>query len=321
MPNQYIGEWNALIEQERTERTAHVQQAMTEIEETVPGMVASLVPPAVASQISTSLASGAIGAAIAKAASTAAAANAAAGAALDTERAQRIAAVTTQSEQVDAAIAAERAAREQAIAAERAQAQADNAALQQSAASSIAAVAALLPPGLGPLPWSLASEPTGWIFADGRTLLAASPYSALRAAYIAASFPFGQDGSGNPKIPDMRGRVPAGKDGGAGRLTTAGSGVDGATLGASGGAQSHTLTSAQIPSHSHSVNDPGHAHTSDAAVKLPSSGNNYNTPFAGGGNAISTDPATTGITIGSTGGGGAHNNVQPVLVLNYIVKT
>ena len=60
-----------------------------------------------------------------------------------------------------------------------------------------------LPAGFGPIPWSLPAEPSGWIFCDGRTLLAGTPYAALRTAYINASFPFGQDGSGNPKIPDI----------------------------------------------------------------------------------------------------------------------
>ena len=69
-----------------------------------------------------------------------------------------------------------------------------------------------LPVGFGPVPWSLPTEPTGWIFCDGRTLTSGTTYTALRTAYINASFPFGQDGSGNPKIPDMRGRVPAGRD-------------------------------------------------------------------------------------------------------------
>src|SRR5690606_25480598 len=41
-----------------------------------------------------------------------------------------------------------------------------------------------LPPGFGPVPWSRAIAPTGWIFCDGRVLMPATPYSALRTAYI-----------------------------------------------------------------------------------------------------------------------------------------
>jgi len=110
-------------------------------------------------------------------------------------------------------------------------------------------LAALLPPGAGPIPWSRSTEPAGWIFADGRTLLSGTSYTALRAAYIADGFPHGQDGSGNPKIPDMRGVVPAGLDnmGGtpANRLTGA------TAISALLGAETHTLTQAQIPIHTH----------------------------------------------------------------------
>lgn len=172
-----------------------------------------------------------------------------------------------------------------------------------------------LPVGFGPVPWSLPTEPTGWIFADGRTLTGATPYTALRTAYINAGFPFGQDGSGNPNIPDMRGRVPAGKDnmGGtaANRLTTAGSGVDGATLGAAGGDQTHTLTTTQMPGHTH-----------DLALKYVTIGGagssrNYWTRSAP--DTLQNGTVTAGAT--STGGGLAHNNTQPTLVTGYIIKT
>ncbi len=55
---------------------------------------------------------------------------------------------------------------------------------------------ALLPAGLGPLPWSLPGLPTGWDWADGGVLLADTVFPTLRAAYVAAGFPHGQDGSG-----------------------------------------------------------------------------------------------------------------------------
>ncbi|RZN09018.1 hypothetical protein CWO91_19595 [Bradyrhizobium genosp. SA-3] len=185
-----------------------------------------------------------------------------------------------------------------------------------------------MPAGLGPLPWSGATLPAGWDWADGGVLLSDTPYPALRARYVTDGFPFGQDGSGNPKKPDMRGRVPAGVDtmngSAAGRLTDATSGF-GDALGETGGSQSVILTSAQMPSHAHSVTDPGHTHTFNNNPVVTgtnsiqtTSGNTYIIP---GSPQTSTIVAnTTGISIQSTGGGGAHNNVQPTIVLNYIIK-
>lgn len=160
-------------------------------------------------------------------------------------------------------------------------------------------LANLLPPGTGPIPWSLAAEPAGWIFADGRTLDLSSPHTTLRQSYIDAGYPFGND-SGHPKIPDMRGRVVAGKDdlGGtaARRLTTA-SGVDGAVLGASGGAETHTLTTDQTPGHTHTATatDAGsHAHsgTTDTEAAHAHTGS---TGSAGGhSHTITTSPTDSG---------------------------
>ncbi len=173
------------------------------------------------------------------------------------------------------------------------------------------------------LPYAGATAPDGWLLCYGQAV-SRTAYPGLFAA-IGTAFGAG-DGSTTFNLPDLRGRVPAGKDnmGGlaANRLTAAGSGVAGDTLGAAGGAQTHTLTAGQMPSHSHGVNDPGHAHTYGAG-QIPSAftprgtngdGTNFN-------NNPATNVAGTGISLQNAGGGGAHNNTQPTLILNHIIST
>jgi microcystin-dependent protein len=115
--------------------------------------------------------------------------------------------------------------------------------------------------------------PDSYLFPVGQAL-SRTTYAALFAV-IGTAGGVG-DGSTTFNLPDYRGRVGAGKDnmGGAAasRLTTAGSGVDGATLGAAGGEQTHLLTTTEMPSHSHTVTDPGHSHSAAAvaAEKLAS---------------------------------------------------
>lgn len=175
--------------------------------------------------------------------------------------------------------------------------------------------------------WALNTAPAGYILCDGSLLGPATPYPALRNALIADGFPHGQDGSGNPRLPDARGRVTAGKDnmGGtaAGRLTAGGSGVNGAALGAAGGAETHTLSAAQMPVHNHGVNDPGHTHTfaNGAAAYTNQTTQTWGGGPAGGITASTLNYSLTGISIQNAGSGAAHNNTQPTLVLNKIIKT
>jgi microcystin-dependent protein len=131
------------------------------------------------------------------------------------------------------------------------------------------------------------------------------------------------DGSTTFGIPDMRGRVPVGWDkmGGtaATRITTAGSGIDGTTLGGNGGAETVTLTASQLPS-SIPYTDPGHFHRTSIITGFSPGTGDF--PARGVTNSVTetylSTTETTGITINPSGDG-AHHNVQPTLVTNYLL--
>ena len=97
------------------------------------------------------------------------------------------------------------------------------------------------------IPFSGSSAPDGWLLCYGQTV-SQSTYAAL---YAVIGSTYGSDSGGNFTLPDLRGRVVAGQDdmGGssANRLTDQSGGLDGDTLGDTGGAETHTLTTAQVP--------------------------------------------------------------------------
>ena len=121
-------------------------------------------------------------------------------------------------------------------------------------------------------------------------------------------FPHGRgNGSTTFNLPDRKGRVGIGRDnmGGtaANRVTATGTGNPGIAatrLGVAGGVDRHQLIVAQIPSHAHQYSRDGTTGVTTGATTL----------FAGG----ETTPNTS-----SVGGDEAHPNVQPGIVMNYIV--
>lgn len=148
--------------------------------------------------------------------------------------------------------------------------------------------------------------PTGWLLCYGQAI-SRTTYADL-FAIIGTTYGVG-DGSTTFNLPDLRGRVAAGQDdmGGssANRLTGQTGGVDGDVLGGSGGAETHTLTTAQLAVHSH-------------GQQADNSGNNAS-PFRPTISARGSALLPSGSTY-DAGSGSAHNNVQPTLILNKIIR-
>ena len=145
----------------------------------------------------------------------------------------------------------------------------------------------------------------GWLKCDGRSL-SRTTYAALFAV-IGTSFGSADGNSFN--LPDSRGRV-------LGTLGQ-GTGLTNRTLGASVGAETHTLTTGEMPVHNHGITDPGHTHAYQNQA-----GDNGPAGFSDGAdndeyNQI-TASSTTGITVNNAGGGGAHNNMQPTLFIGHV---
>jgi microcystin-dependent protein len=173
------------------------------------------------------------------------------------------------------------------------------------------------------------TAPAGWLFAYGQAV-SRTTYAALFDA-IGTTHGTG-DGSTTFNLPDKRGRASFGKDdmGGtsANRITNQSGGWNGDTLGATGGAETHTLTEAQLAAHDHALTDPGHSHSLQYnSVTQPFAVLNLNngagaatafvTPNAAGNFGVVAN--STGITVNNAGGGEAHNNLPPGIVCNYII--
>lgn len=181
------------------------------------------------------------------------------------------------------------------------------------------AASAIMPPG-GLIPYAGILAPSGWLLCDGGTIgdvgsgadSESADYETLfdliKTLYGNAGTEVFADGD-TVSLPDLRGRVIAGQDdmGGASanRLTGLSGGINGDNLGATGGAESHLLTAAQsgLPEHTHGGGS-----------------SSSNTNGAAGDPAFTYVTQTQGVTGGAQPASSAHNNVQPTIILNYIIK-
>jgi microcystin-dependent protein len=187
----------------------------------------------------------------------------------------------------------------------------------------------------GMLAFGGATIPAGFLLCYGQAV-SRTTYSVLYAV-IGIAYGSG-DGSTTFNLPDKRGRVSIGADnmGGspANRVTEGVSGVDGSTVGASGGsqnAQQDTLTASTTVTAV--TNDPGHKHWQYYTGSFPGSG----VPEGGVSNAVGpgtqspdmqTASTATGVTISVSAAttvtselSGSSQNVQPTEVDNWIIYT
>jgi microcystin-dependent protein len=145
---------------------------------------------------------------------------------------------------------------------------------------------------------SFVFAPKGWALCNGQLL----PINQNQALFSLLGTTFGGDGRVNFGLPDLRGRTPI-------HVGT------GHTLGERGGEQAHTLSIAELPTHTHVMNASGNNASTDApdvaVVLATASLDLYRSPTTLG--------AMDAGIVANVGGSQAHLNMQPFLTLSFCI--
>ena len=140
--------------------------------------------------------------------------------------------------------------------------------------------------------------PKGWALCNGQLL----PINQNQALFSLLGTTFGGNGQTTFGLPNLQGKVP---------IHTGGGNV----LGQTGGEQSHTLTSAELPTHTHTLQ----ATSSNGSAIIPTgnllAGSTPQLYHAQDANVTPMNPAS----VANVGGSQAHQNMQPFLALNFSI--
>jgi microcystin-dependent protein len=145
--------------------------------------------------------------------------------------------------------------------------------------------------------WPTDTAPIGWLLSYGQAI-SRSVYASLFAV-IGTTFGIG-DGATTFNLPDFRGRVPLGQDDMGGASANRVTSAQADTIGGSAGAENHTLIIGELPAHNHMEDGVSGTASSGSGVSSCASKNAWTN---------------------NTGSDLPHNNMQPYLTLNYIIKT
>ncbi|NEU07407.1 phage tail protein [Flavihumibacter sp. R14] len=153
--------------------------------------------------------------------------------------------------------------------------------------------------------------PRGWAMCNGQFL----PINQNQALFSLLGTTYGGNGQTTFALPNLRGRAPI----------HMGNGHD---LGEAAGQTAHTVTISELPAHNHEIQKPATGFV-NAKAKIGTTAN-MTTPegnyFAGNtaetkrfSNRSDSSLGNGVPTVGSVGGSQPHNNMQPYLVLNYVI--
>jgi microcystin-dependent protein len=156
-------------------------------------------------------------------------------------------------------------------------------------------------------------NPNGWMFCEGQLL----PISENETLFQLIGTMYGGDGESTFALPDLRGRIPL----------HFGTGPDGVTYqqAETGGVEEVTLTTQQIPIHTHPMfcfKDASGAPTSNPAQGVPGVADitQYNNLTVAPNTAPNAQLGTPGFISDITGGSQPHTNFAPYLCINYIIS-
>ncbi len=148
--------------------------------------------------------------------------------------------------------------------------------------------------------------PRNWAFCNGQLL----PLAQNTALFSLVGTIYGGDGRTNFGLPNLQGRAPM--------HPGSGPGLSPRQLGQTGGTESVTVTAAQMPAHAHQAQgslSTANANVPSETTLLGSTPTQYTYGNSSEGNDTDMAPDS----LGTTGGGQPHSNMQPYLAINFII--